>query len=279
MPTATTTRLYAVVGDPIAHSLSPVMHTAAIRALGLDACYVALRTTPAAFAELARGVLADGGGLNVTTPFKRQAAELVADATDGVRRTGACNTIWGSRERPRGDNTDIEGIAVAAWELLDGVAPHLVVIHGTGATARSAAIAVTLRWTECEVAVVSRVRDRADRFTAWAAETGVACTPWRAADHRPVDLLVSATPAGPVGTNEEPEADPERRPPKVRAMLDVVYARGETAAVRLFRSLGARAADGRGVLVAQGAAAFRHFFGVEPPVEVMRAAVEDALGP
>jgi shikimate 5-dehydrogenase len=65
----------------------------------------------------------------------------------------------------------------------------------------------------------------------------------------------------------------------VLAMLDLVYARGETPAVRMFRRLGARSADGRGVLVAQGAAAFERFFGMMPPVERMRAAVDDALRP
>lgn len=267
MPTGATTRLFAVVGDPIAHSLSPLMHGAAIRALGLDASYVALRTTPLAFPELVRGLLADGGGLNVTTPFKHQAAGVVLKPTEAVRITGACNTIWGDPDRPSGDNTDIEGIRTAARDLVEPPAPRRVAIHGTGATARSAAVAVTGEWREVEVVVVSRAPQRAERFLAWAAGVGIRCAApeWEAGA---VDLLVSATPAGPLGPS-----------PVARALLDLVYARGETLAVRTFRSRGARAADGRGVLVAQGAAAFRRFFGVEPPVEVMRAAVEDALRP
>lgn len=279
MPAGATTRLLAVVGDPIAHSLSPAMHNAAIRALGLDACYVALRTTPQAFPELVLGLLADGGALNVTTPFKSQAAELVARSTDAVRRTGACNTIWGEPDLPWGDNTDITGIRAAARELLDGEAPARVVLHGTGATARSAAIAIAQEWPGATVAVVSRSRSRAEACVAWARGEGVRGTVWTAAESAPVDLLISATPQGPVGTNEEPIPESGQDPTRVRAMLDLVYAAGETPAVRHFRQRGVRAADGRGVLVAQGAAAFEKFFGVTAPVEVMRSAVEDALRP
>jgi shikimate dehydrogenase len=273
------TRLLAVVGDPVAHSLSPAMHNAAIRALGLDARYVALRTTTPAFPELVRGMLADGGALNVTTPFKHQAAELAARPSDAVRRTGACNTIWGDPEAARGDNTDVAGIRAAALELLGTLAPRRVLIHGTGASARSAAVAVADEWPQAAVQVASRVRARAEAFARWARGAGMRCALWTAADPSSVDLLISATPAGPAGANEEPAPDPERETPPVLAMLDLVYTQGETPAVRQFRRLGARAADGRGVLVAQGAAAFERFFGVKPPVDLMRAAVDDALRP
>lgn len=279
MPTGTTTRLLAVVGDPVAHSLSPAMHNAAIRALGLDACYVALRTTAPAFPELVRGMLADGGALNVTAPFKQLAAQLVVRPTDAVRRTGSCNTIWGDPDAPHGDNTDIAGIRAAALALLDALVPRLAIIFGAGATARSAAVAVVQEWPEADLRVVSRARERSEAFATWAKGAGLRCAPWAASDYRRVDLLISTTPVLPTDSNEEPEPDPERDPLPVQAMLDLVYARGETPAVRAFRQRGARAADGRGVLVAQGAAAFERFFGVEPPVEVMRAAVDDALRP
>ena len=108
-----TTRLFAVAGDPVAQSLSPLMHNAAIAALGLDARYIAARTTPRAFPSLVHELLSDGGGLNITMPFKLQAAELAADVTDAVRITGACNTLWGDPARPSGDNTDVAAIAEA----------------------------------------------------------------------------------------------------------------------------------------------------------------------
>ncbi|MFI5208545.1 MAG: shikimate dehydrogenase family protein, partial [Gemmatimonadales bacterium] len=114
------TRLLAVAGDPVAHSLSPAMHNAAIAALGLDAVYVAARTTPRAFPGLVHALLEAGGALNVTVPFKRQAAGLVDHPTELVTRTGACNTIWGTGDDARGDNTDVAGVRSAAVALLGG---------------------------------------------------------------------------------------------------------------------------------------------------------------
>ena len=100
MQVRATSRILAVIGDPVAHSLSPVMQNRAIAMLGLDAVYVALHATAATFETVARGILAVGGALNVTVPFKRQAAALLAHASDSVRRTGACNTVWGGEAAP-----------------------------------------------------------------------------------------------------------------------------------------------------------------------------------
>ena len=262
------TRLLAVAGDPVAHSLSPVMHNAAIRALGLDAVYVAARTTAQAFPALVREMLAAGGALNVTAPFKFQAATLVDEPTDEVRLTGACNTIWGEPDRVCGDNTDIVGIRTAARALVPGTL-RTATISGTGAAARSAAIAVSREWPRSIITVLSRSASRAQDFVAWAHGAGVACR--HEPDPERFDLLVSTLPAaaydGPAGAWHFQPA----------AVLDMNYAWGGTSLTRKVSHLVARCADGRGVLIAQGAAAFERFFGVPAPVEVMRRAVEDAL--
>ncbi|MBI4542557.1 MAG: shikimate dehydrogenase [Gemmatimonadetes bacterium] len=271
-----TSRLLAVIGDPVAHSLSPAMHNAAIAALGLDAVYVGVRATAATFASVVRGLLAAGGAVNVTVPFKRDAAELVAAPTDAVRRTGACNTLWGEPDGPAGDNTDVAGVGEAARTLLGSDEVERAVIVGTGGSARAAAVALAERWPGATVAIVSRDASRAAAFAAWAVTVGVRCG---APAEGPVDLIVNATPLGLRGDDPMPLDPAQLERYRPRAVLDLAYAKGGTELVRVARASGARAADGRGVLVTQGAAAFRHFFGVEPPIEVLRAAVEDALGP
>jgi shikimate dehydrogenase len=124
--------------------------------------------------------------------------------------------------------------------------------------------------------VLSRDEGRAAAFRSWATAAGVRVEETRGKIGR-VELVINATPLG-----LEP-GDPLAMAPDVlesaspRAVLDLVYATGETALVREARRMGSRAADGRGVLVAQGAAAFERFFGIPAPREIMRAAVEDAL--
>jgi len=272
-----TTRLLALVGDPVAHSLSPLMHNAAIGALGLDAVYVALRTSAAAFPELVRSVLAARGALNVTVPFKGAAAALADPASAGVRRSGACNTLWPDGARIAGENTDLPAVAAAARALLDGRAVRRALVLGTGGSARSAALAVADAWPGAATLVRSRDEARGADFARWAASQGVACRVWEAGSREAVDLVVNATPLGLRPEDPLPLEAAALAALGAPAVLDLVYARGSTRLVAAARAAGIPAEDGRGVLVAQGALAFERFFGVPAPVDVMRAAVEDAL--
>ena len=274
-----TTRLLAVVGDPVGHSLSPTMHNAAIVALGLDAAFLALRASHETFPAVARGLVAAGGGLNITVPHKRAAAALLDLPSDMVRRTGACNTIWGRDAALAGDNTDVAAVASQAEALMIGKPVRRALLLGTGGSARAAAVAMADTWAGVEIVVSSRDAGRGEEFVRWAREAGVGCTVPGVGGPTAVDLVVNATPLGlkPVDPLPIHAGDLERLHPA--AVLDLVYARGETPLVRAARERGVRAADGRGVLVAQGALAFEIFFGVPAPAEIMRAAVEDALRP
>jgi len=281
-PVADATRLFAVVGDPIAHSLSPRMHMAAITALGLDARYVPLRTTAKAFPALVHELLADGGGCNVTMPFKGDAAALARDVTAAVRRTGACNTLWGDADRASGDNTDVPAIRLAARRLVGDAAAGVVRVFGTGGAARAAAVAVADEWPEATVEVVSRSRERAAGFLAWAQDAHVRCRA-EADVLTPLDLMIWATPVGFLAGS----ADYLVRKPGPAVMydgpvpppaLDLNYRPGGTELVTLCRQAHRPAEDGRGVLVDQGALAFERFFGVPAPLAVMRTAVDEVLG-
>src|SRR5204863_9325785 len=131
-------------GDPVAHSLSPVMHNAAIRALGLNAVYVALPTPAAALPGLLSVLPALGGAGNVTVPHKEATERCLARKTDLCARVGACNTFWTERGSLVGDNTDVAAILACLKQLgVDGARSWLLV--GTGGAARAVAVAAAER--------------------------------------------------------------------------------------------------------------------------------------
>jgi len=266
------TRLLAVIGDPVAHSLSPVMQNAAFRALGLDAVYVGLRVAPAGLPQLLGALAAVGAAGNVTVPHKEAAERCLTRKTDLCARVGACNTFWTEHGTLVGDNTDVAGILACLRQLgVDGGGRWLVV--GTGGAAR--AVAVAAAETRAELHVLSRDAGRARDFAGWARSRGARAEPARGALEP--DVAVNATPLGLKETDPLPlDAG---RANRLTAALDLVYAPGGTRWVRALRAAGVNAQDGREVLVRQGAAAFDRFFpGHAAPVEVMRAAVNRALG-
>jgi shikimate dehydrogenase len=265
------TRLLAVIGDPVAHSLSPIMHNAAIRALGLDAVYVALGAPAAALPALFGALAAVGAAGNVTVPHKEAAERCLARKTELCERVGACNTFWTEHGALVGDNTDVAGIVACLQQL--GADGGRWILVGTGGAAR--AVAVAAAQVRAELHVLSRDAARARDFAAWARSRGARAEPARGALEP--EVAINATPLGLKDTDPLP-LDPARTP-HLGAALDLVYARGSTRWVRTLRAAGVRAQDGREVLVRQGAAAFARFFpGHAAPLEVMRAAVLRALG-
>ncbi|HEV2751436.1 MAG TPA: shikimate dehydrogenase [Gemmatimonadales bacterium] len=274
MEVSADTRLLGVIGDPVTHSLSPSMHNAAIRVLGLDAVYVALPTPATALATVLGTLAAVGGAGNVTLPHKEAAERCVTRKTDLCARVGACNTFWTEHGALVGDNTDVAGILAALRQLgVDGGGSWLLI--GTGGAARAAAVAASQ--VKAEVHVLSRDAARAGDFAEWARGRGVRAAPARGT--LDLDIAINATPAGLKDTDPLP-LDPESASRlRGKAALDLTYAPGGTRWVRTLRAAGVRAEDGREVLVQQGAAAFQRFFPDQvAPLDVMRAAVHRALG-
>jgi shikimate dehydrogenase len=265
------TRLLAVIGDPVQHSLSPAMHNAACRALGIDAVYVALRCPAPSLPGLLAACAAVGAAGNVTVPHKEAAERCLARKTDLCARVGACNTFWSDHGQLVGDNTDVAGVLASLRQVGAEGAAHWLVI-GTGGSAR--AVAVAAAEAHAALHVMSRDAGRAEQFVAWAQS--------RCADAQPArgdivpEVAINATPLG-LNESDPLPLDPSRLR-GLRAALDLVYAPGETRWVRLLRAAGVAAQDGREMLVQQGAAAFALFFpGADAPMEVMRAAVNHAL--
>jgi shikimate dehydrogenase len=266
------TRLLVVIGDPVAHSLSPTMHNAAYRALGIDAVYVAVRVPPEGLPAMLAMQAATGGAGNVTVPHKEAVEGSVARKTDLCARVGACNTFWTEAGALVGDNTDVAGVSAALAQLgVDGKGGRWMVI-GTGGSARAVAVAAAERGAA--LFVRSRDRTRAGQFASWASSVGA--TTEVAGGPVEIDVVINATPLGLTG--HDPLPVDVNHIPGVQKALDLVYAPGETRWVHALRQRGVAAQDGREMLVRQGAAAFARFFpDTAAPVEVMRAAVQRAL--
>ena len=265
------TRVLAVVGDPVAHSLSPAMHNAAIRTLGLDAVYVPLHVSRAAFTGAVSAFRDFTLAGNVTVPHKEALAALVDRRTPMCERAGACNTFWVEEGSLIGDNTDVAGV-LGGLNALDAADLQRWLVLGAGGAARAVAVAAAERGAQ--LVVRARSPDRVARFVTWAQTFTSAV---RAAEpHDEPQVVINATPLG-LHPDDPLPVEPAEVP-ACRVALDLVYAPGGTRWSRAMTRAGARAADGRLMLVEQGLPAFERFFpGERAPREVMWGAVVGAL--
>ena len=260
------TRVFALLGDPVGHSVSPRMQNAAFTALGLDAVYVALRVSAATLPTVMRSLAEAGGGGNVTVPHKLMAASAV-DRMQGPL-TSACNLFWHDGQALVGDNSDVAGI-LAGLHALGAPASDWLVL-GTGGSAR--AVLAAARERGARVLVRSRDGARAAAMQEAGRLMGV-----ELADVRACEVVINATPVGLAASDPLPFEPADL--PQLHFALDLVYGARETRWVRAMRDTGRQAADGREVLVAQGAVALERWFpGRRAPLDVMRAAVRAALG-
>lgn len=279
-------RLYALLGNPVAHTLSPALHRAAFRAGERDATYGALRVKAGEVAAVMRALARQGGG-NVTLPHKERAAETLDEPSRAVRATGSCNCFWGTPEGALvGDNTDVEGFLGAVPKVLpDGLAGARVLLLGAGGAAR-AVLHGALRAGVERIEVLNRTRSRAERMVRETETSGsrterrrVRVLPDPGGVEGPYDLAVNATSLG----LEEGDPSPlELEGRRVRAVLDLVYARdgrGGTAWVRRARERGIPAEDGLEMLVLQAVASQRRW-GTEGPLrEAVRRAARASRAP
>lgn len=274
MSTNAGTRLYALLGDPVSHSFSPVMQSAAFAATRLNATYVALRCASSDVPQLMRAIARAGGGGNITIPHKVTAVAGLDVRSHAVDRTGACNTFWLERDAVHGDNTDVEGFAAAARALVPDLEACDAFVLGAGGAAR-AAVCALLDHGARSVTVANRDLERARKFASQLDPKGehlrvVSPDAQRGAAF---DLVVNATPLGLKDDDPMPFVLPAFE--RVRAVLDMVYRRGGTALVHQAAALDIPARDGLDMLIAQGAAAFERWTGQAAPLEAMRAALRD----
>ena len=258
------------------HSCSPAIQNAALRALGLDGIYVALRSNAEDMVGFLRGLARSGGGGNITLPHKEKAATVVDVPSSAVRRTGACNTFWLEDGKIHGDNTDVEGLGRALDDFLDGgVAGHKVLVLGAGGAARASLVALMDKGVE-EIQLLNRTRDRARAVARRIGGERVrVLDDLRHAEGESYDLVVNTTSLGLHPSDPLPlELGILGR---AGAVVDLVYGPEATPFVKRARQLGIRAEDGREMLIHQGAVSFERWWETEPSLEVMRSALEEQL--
>jgi shikimate dehydrogenase len=258
------------VGHPVAHSLSPRIHNAALHAAGFSLEYVTMDVLASQLRATMRGLRAEGAAGNITVPFKQSVFELCDHVTNIAERAGAVNTFWVQDGALIGDNTDVAGFDFAARDLLESAraeVPRTVALIGAGGAASAVAAAVR-DWDGTELVIWSRKPAQAEalahRFALARAESDLSSAV------KGADLVINATPMG-MADDELPV--PIAALPRKCPVLDLVYRQGETAWVRAARNAGHPASDGLPMLVEQAARSFRRWLGVEPNREVMWGAL------
>ncbi|QKW05503.1 shikimate dehydrogenase [Streptomyces sp. NA04227] len=270
-----TVRKAAVLGSPIAHSLSPVLHRAAYAELGLaDWEYGRFEVDESTLAGFLAGLTGEWAGLSLTMPLKRAVIPLLDEVTATAASVEAVNTVVFTADgRRRGDNTDIPGMIAALRERgIDKV--ESAAILGAGATASSALAALA---SVCTGEVVAYVRsaERAAEMREWGSRLGVPVRTeeWsEAARALSAPLVVATTPAG--ATDALVEAVPERP----GALFDVLYDPWPTALAARWSTGGGAVVGGLDLLVHQAVLQVEQMTGCErAPLDVMREAGERAL--
>jgi len=239
--------LCAVLGSPIAHSLSPAMHRAAYRVLGLDWTYEAVEVHEGGLAEFVGALGDDVRGLSVTAPLKREAAMVGHRQSGDVETLGVANTLIIEDGLISAHNTDVPG-AAAAIEELGAKTPVTARILGGGATAASVALTLVRMGVE-ELDFVVRDPARAVEAEAVARGRGVVVTV-RLLDEPlldRVDLLVSTVPGGAIGARAHELIDSSR------AVFDVVYEPWPTALGHAAQESGVPLVTGLDLLAHQAA--------------------------
>jgi shikimate dehydrogenase len=260
--------LYAVIGNPIAHSKSPVIHARFAEQTGERIEYRSLLAPVDGFEDTVRAFVAAGGrGLNVTVPFKLQAYALADRLSPRAAAAGAVNTLRFDNDGIYGENTDGIGLVTdIETNLKVDLAGARILLLGAGGAARGAVLPILERGPRL-LTIVNRTASKAEalaqQFGQAAREAGCALSGGapEAVEPAPYDVIVNAT-AGSL-TAEVPECDPRAFGPNTLA-YDMMYGAQPTVFMRHARSLGAKSSDGLGMLVEQAAESFRIWRGRSP---------------
>ena len=269
-------KIYGIIGDPVAHSLSPVMHNAAFEKLGMDAVYLAFRVSSEEVGDAIRGAKSLGiSGLNVTIPLKEKALFFV-DAEPIAKKIGAINTIDFSSGTPIGYNTDGIGSLRVLKETVGEIKGKNVLILGAGGAAK--AISFYLDAKGAKITIANRTKERAVHLTSKLSNadfSGLGVELGKRIEAS--DILINATSVGMHPNEDVSLVSADMMHPDL-VVFDIVYNPMETKLLREAKRAGVKKiVDGVKMLVYQGAASFRIWTKEEPPIEVMENAVRDAL--
>lgn len=277
-----TTKLLGILGDPVSHSLSPLMHNRACEELGLDICYVPLNVKADQLAMAIDGLRAMRFlGANITIPHKVSALALMDKLADSARNVGAVNTVVNKNGLLTGHNTDGAGFIRSLEDVTSiDYAATSVVLLGAGGAARSIAFALAEKKVS-RIVIINRTQERAVELKRLlehdfsSLEIVVKGTDDEYGDDISAGkLVINATSTG-------LEADLKSAPVWVdrltidHVVCDIIYrAQEKNPLLVAARDKGATTLGGLGMLLHQGVIAFHLWTGIEPPVDVMRNSIE-----
>jgi shikimate dehydrogenase len=266
-----------VLGWPLTYTLSPVIHNAAFRKVGLDWVYLQWPVPPEELNDAVAGLRALGAmGASVTMPHKEEIAKLLDGLSGDARALGAVNTIQRLGDRLIGHNTDVDGFRAFLEEDagvdLEGKS---CLVLGAGGAARAVVKALG-DLGAAGIVLAARTPERALEITAQVGHGDTRVCDWgeAGAEAEAADVIVNATPVG----MREGDPLPGARFNSGQVVVDLVYDPPSTEMVERARSAGADAWGGLGMLVHQAAAAFLIWTGQDPPLETMSAAALRAIG-
>lgn len=274
------TKLLGVMGDPIEHSLSPVMHNAAIQALGLDYVYIPFAVKSELLPQALAGLQALGvQGFNVTIPHKQTIINLLSEVSPLAQQVGATNTVWLTPSGWAGTNTDVEGFLTPLRKLNRPWSEIKPLVLGYGGAAR--AVVVGLIELGCpEIRIIGRNPEKLASFAANWSQVRAYPTTSLPQLLRETELLVNTTPIGmyPHGEQSPLEADLVTLVQPGAIVYDLIYTPNPTKLLSDSQKQGAIALDGLEMLVNQGAIALEIWLQSPVPVEIMRQSLRNYLG-
>ena len=276
---------YALLGHPVSHTLSPVMHNAAFRELGMNAVYLGLDVVPEKV-EATIDVLksAGFGGLNITVPLKEMAYQVLGDLDESAQLLGAVNTVqFRADGKLIGHNTDGRGFVKAIREEFGTALKGLdVLVVGSGGAGRAVAINC-VREGAANVTITDVDEIKAHKLVAEIVEKLPGGKVSRINTHsgelvdvsRSSDLIIHCTPLG-MKPKDKPVFS-SKYFKKGQMVFDLIYMHPKTVFMKQAMAAGARTANGLGMLLHQGILAFEIWTGRKPPVAVMKKALEKAV--
>jgi shikimate dehydrogenase len=281
------TKLLGVIGDPIEHSLSPIMHNAAIAEMGLDYAYVPFAIAANTLETALSGFtgITNFQGFSVTIPHKQSIMPLLSEITDVAQAIGAVNTVWRTEQGWSGTNTDVVGFLAPLQALAKPWDQTVAVILGNGGAAR-AVVAGCAQLGCAEIHVIGRDSQKVESFRQSWSSSSIAHTlcvhTWEALSELlpNADLLVNTTPIGmsPHG-DRSPLTDQEADQIKQGSIAyDLIYVPNPTRFLQQANQLGGTTIDGLEMLVQQGAAALELWTQQAVPVDTMRRSLRKHLG-
>jgi shikimate dehydrogenase len=272
-----------VLGHPIGHTLSPVMHNASMQELDFDGIYLALDVHPDQLMDVLPSMAKMGfAGVNLTVPHKEIAFHGLNTLDDSAKLLGAANTVQFTEEGMIGHNTDGYGFLKALEEAFGKtVKEDAIFVLGCGGAGRAVALmaakegAKSLVLADIDAERVQRLEDEIKSLAPAVEITQALDDKTKIERCRECDLVVQASPVG--MKKEDPSLLPHEAFHAGQRAFDLIYMYPETAILTTARQAGAQIANGLGMLLHQGARAFEIWTGVEPSVPAMRSALEEAV--